>query len=279
MDTKQVQMLELAGRVQYITINNVFQAGIFTTPSQTTARRYIKDLVNFGLLDKRSHGVSRVGGKLPTLYTLTPKAKTYLVNSENNNPEEIKIGKSNKNQTYETETLSDYWHRTGLVDSVLSILLYLDQQGIKEDVLELYFRRFGIHEPKRTALILEDETRLEPDAILSFKVDGKPKIYLIEFYEDSDRLERIKKSMFRHAEALGNATPSTALNIPNTAHKILMIFRYEHTARAIMEWLHTTEYFEEIQDYFLFKTLDSVLLEPFDHWALPNKRKTTLYKK
>lgn len=275
MHEKQLQILELAGRIQYFTIKHLWQAGIYTTPTTTTAKEHLRDLKKYGFLTESHYGVSRGLGRLHTLHGLTPKAVRYLVDEEGHQLETIKASKSNKNQEYETKAPSDYFHRVGLLDSVLACLLMLDQVGTKEEILELYFRRFGMHQPRRTAIELEGG-RLEPDAILSFSTNQKKRLYLMEFYEDSANNERIKRALSRHAEAIEEGTPSTALGL-SVAHRVLLVFRHEHTARAIMKFIQEAPELEDVADRFLFKTHESILKDAFDNWATCDSKKINIF--
>ena len=275
MHEKQLQTLELAGRIQYFTLDHLYQAGIYTSPSKSTARGHLRDLRAYSWITESHYGVSKGFGRLPALHGLTPKAVRYLVDFESHDPEKIKVSKSRKNQEYEIKAPVDYFHRVGLLDSVLSILLMLDGQGIREDFLELYFRRFGMHEPRRTAIELRDG-RLEPDAILSFTKDVKPRLFLVEFYEDSANLERIKRAIFRHVEALESGAPSLSLGV-NVGHRVLLVFRHEHTARAIMDFMRATPTLAGVADRFLFKTHQSLLEDALDHWGSYTKTRETLF--
>jgi hypothetical protein len=275
MHEKQLQTLELAGRIQYFTLDHLYQAGIYTSPSKSTARAHLRDLRAYGWITESHYGVSKGFGRLPTLHGLTPKAVRYLVDFESHDIETIKVSKSRKNQDYETKAPTDYFHRVGLLDSVLSCLLLLDSHGIKEDSLELYFRRFGMHEPRRTAIEL-DEGRLEPDAIFSFTKDDKKRLYLVEFYEDSANLERIKRAIFRHVEALESGAPSRALKM-TVGHRVLLVFRHEHTARAIMDFMRVTPALAGVADRFLFKTHESLLGDALDHWGSYTKKREKLF--
>lgn len=275
MHEKQRQTLELAGRIQYFTLDHLYQAGIYTTPSKSTARIHLRDLKAYGFITESHYGVSKGFGRLPALHGLTPKAVRFLVDTEGHQLEAIKVSKSRKNQEYETKAPSDYFHRIGLLDSVLSCLVMLDKAGTKEEILELYFRRFGMHEPRRTAIELEDG-RLEPDAILNFTANGKKRLYLVEFYEDSANNERIKRAIFRHSEALHTGAPSTALGV-SVGHRVLLVFRHEHTARAIMKFMKETPALADVGDRFLFKTHESILADAFDNWADFKGVKTNIY--
>ena len=275
MHEKQLQTLELAGRIQYFTLEHLYQAGIYTAPSKTTARVHLRDLKAYGWITESHYGVSKGFGRLPALHGLTPKAVRYLVDQEAHQVEKIKASKSRKNQDYETKAPSDYFHRVGLLDSVLSCLLMLDQAGIKEELLELYFRRFGMHEPRRTAIELEGG-RLEPDAILSFTAEKKKRLYLMEFYEDSANNERIKRAVFRHGEAIHTGAPSVTLGL-SVGHRVLLVFRHEHTARAIMKFIAETPALADIADRFLFKTHESILKDAFDNWGTSKGKKTDLF--
>jgi hypothetical protein len=154
-------------------------------------------------------------------------------------------------------------------------LLYLDGQGVREDFLELYFRRHGMHEARRTAIELEGG-RLEPDAILSYTTEKTKRLYLVEFYEDSTTVERIRRGIHRHTEAIQTGAPSTTLGV-SVGHRVLMIFRHEHTARAVMEFLENTPDLKHVADRFLFKTHASLLSDPFDHWATATKKRVNIY--
>jgi hypothetical protein len=276
MHEKQLKILALAGRIQYLTIPHLWQAGIYTTKSKDTARDHISDLKKYGFLTESHFGVSKGFGRLHALHGLTPKAVRYLVNEEGHELERIKASKSNKNQEYETRAPADYFHRVGLLDSVLSCLLTLDRLGVQEDVLELYFRRFGLHQPRRTAIDLPRlGERLEPDAILSFTTAQKPRLYLMEFYEDSANNQRIQRALYRHAEAITTGAPSTALGL-SVGHRVLLVFRHEHTARAIMQFIQDTPELEDVADRFLFKTHESILKDAFDNWATCEKKKINI---
>jgi hypothetical protein len=265
MHEKQRQTLELAGRIQYFTLEHLYQAGIYTSPSKTTARVHLRDLKAYGFITESHYGVSKGFGRLPALHGLTPKAVRFLVDTEGHQLEKIKVSKSRKNQDYETKAPADYFHRVGLLDSVLACLLMLDKTGTKEELLELYFRRYGMHEPRRTAIELEGG-RLEPDAILSFTSTAKNRLYLIEFYEDIANNERIKRAILRHAEAIHSGAPSTTLGVA-VGHRVLLVFRHEHTARAIMRFIHDTPELQDVGDRFLFKTHESIVNDALDHWG------------
>lgn len=272
---KQRQTLELAGRIQYFTLDHLYQAGIYDTPSKSTARGHLRDLKAYGFLTESHFGVSKGLGRLPALYGLTPKAVRYLVDVEGHQLGAIKVSKSRKNQEYETKAPADYFHRVGLLDSVLACLLTLDKLGTREEVLELYFRRFGMHEARRTAIELEGG-RLEPDAILSFTTDTKKRLYLVEFYEDSANNERIKRGILRHAEAIHSGAPSTALGL-SVGHRVLMVFRHDHTARAIIQFMRETPELLEVADRFLFKTHESIKRDALDHWGSYRGEKVNIY--
>jgi hypothetical protein len=275
MHEKQLKTLELGGRIQYFTIDHLHQAGIYTTPSKTTARGHLRDLKAYGWLTESHYGVSRGFGRLPALYGLTPKASRYLIDYENYPPEALKVSKSRKNQDYETKAPADYFHRVGLLDSVLAVLLLLDARGIREELLEMYFRRHGMHEARRTAIELEGG-RLEPDAVLSFTADKRKRLYLVEFYEDSTTVERIRRGILRHAEAIHTGAPSTALGL-TVGHRVLLVFRHEHTARAVMDFVRDTPELVDVADRFLFKTHASLIADPFDHWGTYSKKRETLF--
>ncbi|MBD8052016.1 hypothetical protein [Limnohabitans radicicola] len=275
MHEKQLKTLELAGRIQYFTLEHLYQAGIYTSPSKSTARVHLRDLKAYGFITESHYGVSRGFGRLPALHGLTPKAVRYLTEVEGHQLETIKVSKSRKNQEYETKAPADYFHRVGLLDSVLACLLMLDQAETKEEVLELYFRRFGMHEPRRTAIELQSG-RLEPDAILSFTAEDRKRLYLVEFYEDSANNERIKRAIFRHGEAIHTGAPSTALGL-GVGHRVLLVFRHEHTARAIMKFINEAPTLAGIADRFLFKTHESILKDAFDNWATSDGVRTNIY--
>lgn len=276
MHEKQLKTLELAGRIQYFTIDHLFQAGIYTTPTKTTARIHLRDLSTSGFLTESHYGVTRGFGRLPTLYGLTPKAVRYLVEYEGHLIDGIKASKSRKNQDYETKAPADYFHRVGVLDSVLAILLMLDTKGTREGLLELYFRRYGMHEPRRTAIELESG-RLEPDAVLSFVGDGaKTRLYLFEFFEDSTNSERAQRTVLRHAEAIHTGAPSTAHGL-SVGHRVLLVFRHEHTARAVMNFVKVTPALAAVADRFLWKTHESIVKDAFDHWATANGARIDIY--
>lgn len=271
MTPQQTKILELAGRVQYVTIRHLLEQGIFN--AEYTARTHVRDLVSRGLLNVHNFGVQVGFGRLPALYGLTPSGVRYLTDEEYHDPKNIKASKSQK---AEMKAPRDFHHRVGLIDSMLAIFRYLDSVEIRDEWSELYFRKHGMHEPKRTAIELEGG-RLEPDALLRFTDEtGRVRLYLVEFYEDEHEVERIRRALTRHAEALKNGQPSIVLGV-QVGHRVLCVFRHEHTARAIMHYLETTPEYKEMVNRFLCVTLDALKKDPFGQWATPNRAKTTLY--
>lgn len=274
MTPAQTQSLELAGRVQYFTLAQSLRLRIFQ--SETTARRHLRDLVDRGFLHARNFGTNARQGKLPTLYGLTPAGVRYLVDVENHDPATIKASKSNRNQPHEINAPADYFHRVGLIDAMLALFQHLDAVGASNEWSELYFRKHGMHQPKRTSIELESG-RLEPDAILHFDdQNGKKRLFLVELYEDSDQVERIRRAVNRHAEAIATGAPSLALGL-QVGHRVLCIFRHDHTAKAVMRYIRDTPAFANIQNRFLFVTLEVLTYAPLDQWAYPSEVKTTLY--
>lgn len=89
-------------------------------------------------------------------------------------------------------------------------------------------------------------------------------------------MERIRRGILRHAEALHTGAPSTALGL-NVGHRVLLIFRHEHTARGIIEWVRKTPELEGVTDRLLFKTHESAVNDPFDHWGTAHGGRVDIY--
>jgi hypothetical protein len=110
---------------------------------------------------------------------------------------------------------------------------------------------------------------------LTFDGIEKKRFFLIEFFEDSTNTERAKRALLRHAEAIESGAPSTALNL-GVGHRVLCIFRHEHTARAIMNFVKETQALRAIADGFLFKTHESIWKDAFDHWGTASMEKVNI---
>lgn len=275
MTDAQTRALELAGRVQYFTLAQTLKRGIWA--SETTARRHIRNLVDRGLLAEHNYGVQVGVGRLPTLYGLTPAGVRYLVDYECHDPDTIKSSKSNRNQEYEVKAPRDYHHRVGTIDALLALYDHLDRVGASRIFSELYFRKYGMHQPKRTSIELATGERVEPDAILHFwDENGRERLYLIELYEDSTEVERVRRSLNRHAQAIAEGSPSIARGA-KVGHRVLLIFRHDHTARAVMQYLVSVPTLAGVLDRFLFATLDAMTADPFSDWADAKKHKKNLY--
>lgn len=268
---EQRATLLLLARVQYLNTPQLMRMGVFG--SVRTLRRHLKSLMDMGFVMSSSYGVQPAIGKLPTLYSLTGRGGKFLVDTEYLNPEEIKASKTHRG---EIKAYRDYHHRTGLIDALLSILGALDGRGIRERLLEFYFRKESLHGAKKTTIELPDGRALEPDAVLLFETpDNRARLFLVEFYEDSEQVERIRKALHRHAEAIGTGSPSIAYGL-NVGHRVLCVFRHEHTARAIVRHLHTTEEYKDIQNRFLCVTLDALMSDALGQWATPSGARVEL---
>lgn len=268
---RQVAILELLSKTQYLTFRNVMEQGIFEV--EITARKNIRALVSGGFINEHTFGLQVGVGRLPNLYGLTPKGANYLITEEHYPEAQIKISKSNRG---EMKAPRDFYHRTGTIDTLLALYKALESRSIRTIQTELYFRQHGLHQPKRTQIVLENG-RLEPDAIIQFEDENKkPRLFLIEFYEDSEQVERIRRALVRHAEALISGAPSIALNL-NVGHSVLLVFRYEHTAKAVMRYLHQDPLFQAMQNRFLSITLEALKQDALTQWATPNQQKTPLF--
>lgn len=263
---KQAAVLGLCARIQYATLDHLRQAGVYVTKSDSTARGHLRDLVARKYLSESHYGVEAGAGRLPVLYGLAPKGVRYLAESEDYPPDRIKASASNKNQPHEKRAPADYRHRVGLIDTVLSLLLCLDGAGLREDLLELYFRRHGMHAPRRTAIELGREGRLEPDAILSFHNGERARLFLVEFYEDSANAERIRRSVLRHGVALATGAPTTATGA-GVGHRTLLCFRYPHAARSAMDFVATSGALEGVAGRFMFAVRDAAVADAFGCWT------------
>lgn len=272
MTPTQDKALEYLSKVQYMTLAQMIEMDVFK--SESTARRHLKDLVERGFLNVQNFGVQVGVGKLPSLYGLTPKSVQYIADNFYISPENIKISKSHK----EIRAYRDFYHRVGLIDSLLAIYRYLESLNTADIWSELYFRKHGEHAKKRTAIDLLDGSRLEPDAILHFTdpIANRKRLYLIEFYEDSEQVERIRRALIRHGEAIATGKPSEALNL-TVGHRVLLIFRHEHTARAISRYLQEAEEFRAIQDRFLITTHNAIKFNPFENWIDGKGENLTLF--
>jgi hypothetical protein len=98
----------------------------------------------------------------------------------------------------------------------------------------------------------------------------------VEFYEDIANNERIRRAIFRHSEAIHSGAPSTALGV-SVGHRVLLIFRHEHTARAIIQFMQETPELEAVGERFLFKTHESIIKDAFDNWANYRGEKVNIY--
>jgi len=229
--------------------------GSRTTPKSMS--NLLKDLCdNHKLVGKVNFGVHPKNGKLETVYFLTPKAAKLLASLRDMDGQRIKYPKSSGSLFHR-----DYFHRLACLDFEISFKKWLKEQGFKCLKFERYFD-FKANRRAETELILNNGTRIVPDAVAHYQTHNRSFLFLLEVSLGRDA-KRVIEQLYAHIQVLEEGIASQAFNIDH-GHFIVCVFEYESCMKAVMRHMNQDKgLHSSLVVHFIF-TLQSHKQIPFE---------------
>ncbi len=276
LSESKLKILESLAKYKFLTTKQFLRLGIVKYRSNLVP--LLKDLRDRQrpLISRVSFGIHPKYGRLEDVYYLTKWGVRFLI--ENLNYEKDKI-------RYPIGTSSlffrDYFHRIYTVDFHIEYSLWAKRNEYNILFFYTYFDKVGANRSKHKKR-LEALTKIElnngedyiiADAISMFETPERKYLFSLEVYNGKDT-KRIINQLKKHIIALSEGKPSLQYNFKRGS-RVIAVFELENTMKAVLDRINKEEDFEEFEDYFLFKTIDDVKKDFFNHWFnLKFKEKT-----
>jgi len=80
------------------------------------------------------------------------------------------------------------------------------------------------------------------------------------------RVARIEKQLKQYAQDLASGVAGIKYDVEVNPY-ILIVFEHQSTLTTTLERMSQDEYYTHLKAYYLMKTYDDFVKDPFDHWV------------
>jgi hypothetical protein len=271
MKERELNTLEALARFKYLTAHQL--ARIFGVKSAGNMSVLFKGLEDRKkpLVGHREFGIDPQKGRLSRIHFLTAYGRDFVRDELDYADESIKFAK-NAHSVFKR----DYYHRQYTVDFNIAFQKWLGSQGHQFGFLDYYFDKSGSNR-NGTGVALNaiqvNDFQIIPDAIGQFYTEERPYLFLFEQHNGADKMRAVKQ-IGAHCLAIAEGSASDKYRI-NSAARVYYVFEFESCKRAVMNELKNDPHFENFNQYFLFKTMDSLTNNFYSGWQHFNGEITT----
>lgn len=196
---------------------------------------------------------------------LTKKGKEILTELCHLPEEQIQFPKG----IIKTDT-QDQKHRTSLIDIQIELYDLAKQNGIEVEFCDRYFDVTGSNRvakslKSKTAIIYEGKKTLKADMTFMIKMQGNKELYLLELENGVDAQKTIPKCIM-HGKAILRGSANERYNYKK-GYRTLWVFEHRSTMESVLGKLSGIAFFKELQEYFLFKSLEDIPQDLFGGWV------------
>lgn len=277
--TQEKIMIQLR-KYQYLTVSQMMQLGISGNRSFLNKQlKYLRMNYKTPLIYSQNFGVHPQKWKLESVHALSKHGAKLLEEEwrfegelsgsieeninwkENQNPswnrnEKLKFC-ANPKQLF----VSQYFHRKYTIDVQIAIIQYCKKQNINLRLYHNYFEKTTTQTKNEIRSICsfpynEAGHRMESDALFGINIDGKKKLFAVEFYND-EKVIRVMRALEKYRQALSIGNPSILFGMESNTH-VLLIFREESMVWRVKKRLESDLRFEGFLPYFHLLSLEEI---------------------
>ncbi len=253
---KHIKILKAIGRYKFLTYKQMIRLGIDShTPNLS---RLVKDLreTRLALVKKIPH---RTG--TPAKFYLTSKAKKVLMELYNLDEGVVQFPKG----VIHTDT-QDQKHRTSIIDIQIELDLACQEKEIELILCDRYFDTTGNNRidknlASKTAIIYEGKKTLKADLTFMLLIEKQKELYLLELENGKDSKKAVEKCI-NYGKAILKGTVNEKYNYKK-GFRTLWVFEYQSTLDATLRRLEGNDFFGNMREYFLFKSLEDIVSNGF----------------
>ena len=212
------------------------------------------------LINRYSFATVPTKGRMEDLYFLTEKGAKIV--AENLDTPLDSIRYPNRSTT---EFKNDYNHRVATVSTMISFVLWAENQGYEIDFFDTYYDKVGSQRKSetgvqsKTRLDLPNQTNISPDAIIKYDGNDKSYLFCIEVYNGKDT-KRVIEQLRKLSYATFEGIPSKKYDHPK-GNRNLILFEHESYIQATIDRIKQDPYlsqFEGLERFFYFKSIEAV---------------------
>ncbi|WP_045113463.1 hypothetical protein [Microscilla marina] len=263
LTVSQTKILESLAIYKFLTSSQMVTLEVMTHEKNiNTQIRFLRGLPK-PLMDSENFGSIPKIGRLESIHFLTKKGKQLLIEELGYSPEDIRLPTNNNSLFYQ-----DYFHRKYTIDCHIRASNWAKESGIEVLFFDRYFDKVGNNRidknmRAKTKINLKNKQYLIADGVLMILLpDGAQELYCLEMYDGKDTLRTLKQ-LKKHVEAIEIGSVSEQYGLPY-AHRVLCVFEHEGLQKAVIKRANQESEFTNVKEFFLTKTLQSVLEQPFD---------------
>ncbi len=265
---KQIQVLQALARYKFLTYSQMMQLGIERHRSNLST--LLKDLreSSFPMVKKIPHGM---GDEVK--HYLTEKSISVLQDLCELEESEIHCPKG----TILTDT-QDQVHRTRIIDFHIALDLACQQEGVTLLFCDRYFDTVGNNRVEKnlkskTAFEYKPNSSIKPDMAFKLQTTSQEELFLVELENGRDAKKTVEKCI-RHGEAVLTGSVNQRYDF-NRGYRVLWVLEFEATLESVLGKLAGLPLFQNLTEYFLFKSLSQMGKEVFLGWhnVAGNERK------
>lgn len=263
LTVSQTNILQSLATYKFLKSSQMVRLEVMTHEKNiNTQIRFLRGLSK-PLMDSENFGSIPKIGRLESIHFLTKKGKQLLIEELGFDPEDIRLPTNSNSLFYQ-----DYFHRKYTIDCHITVNNWAKKNGIEVLFFDRYFDKVGnnrINKNMRakTRISLKDKHYLIADGIFMILLpDAAQELYCLEMYDGKDTLRTLKQ-LKKHVEAIEVGSVSEQYGLPY-AHRVLCIFEQEGLQKAVIKRTNQEREFTHVKEFFLTKTLQNVLDQPFD---------------
>ena len=259
---KQIKILKALGRYKFLTYNQMKRLGIDNHSSNLSKECS-------GLFERKRPFAKKIphGVGTPAKFYLTRRGAKYLVEFQDINMADLNFPKA----LITTDT-QDQKHRTYTIDCHVQIDMDCERSGLTLLFCDGYFDKVGNNKIDRnlkskTAFLFDSKHSIKADLVFMIQTPKQKELYLLEMENGSDTKKAVDKCI-RHAKAIFKASVNEKYQFYQ-GYRTLWVFEKNTTMEAARKRLLEHPLFEQLNEFFLFKTIDEIYdasLPFFDHW-------------
>lgn len=248
---KQMQVLIHLAHYKFLSYRQLLKLGV--DKHRSNLSRVVSSLRNIGKPYVRTipHRFGTEGK-----HYLTKRGKDALIEVRNYEEEDIRFPSTH----IKTDT-QDQFHRTTTID--LHILL--DQRAASNEIEVLlcdrYFDTTGSNRVARnlkskTAIIFEGKKTLKADMTFILQTATQKELYLLEL-ENGEKAKKGVEKCVQHAKAILLGSANELYN-HHKGYRTLWVFENEPTMLSVIKRVQALPFFNELHEFFLFKSLTDI---------------------
>ncbi|QOY51975.1 replication-relaxation family protein [Candidatus Sulfurimonas baltica] len=225
------------------------------------------------LIDKITFPVDPEKGKLESIYYLTSRGVKFLIEDLDYPEDQIKATKSKPTST------QTYFHRKSTIDFHICLREWLNCNDGSVVFLNYDFDKVGNNRSKDriqhlkaiNSLELDNGVSFIPDAITKFKVAERDYLFLFEQHNGKSS-KRLIEQLCLHAIAISEGIASQKYNFERS-NRVVVVCEFETLKNIVTYKMKQMKIFDNLHNFFIFKTNDEMKNYFFSDWSLISGQK------